>query len=74
MGYKLIHENKLTRGVEGELKFGKVEVTYSNNALTTINEVLIGFKSLPSFRDYNLVPDCLIPKTTSGSPGSNLTP
>ena len=43
--YKLTHENRLARKVDGEVNFGRVEITYSNNALTAISELLIGFKS-----------------------------
>lgn len=60
--YKLSHESRLARQVDGELNFGKVEVTYSNNALSTISELLIGFKSQASFRDFTLIPDCMLPK------------
>jgi len=38
-----------------------VELTYSNNALASLSDVLIGLKELPSFRDLNLVPACMRP-------------
>ena len=59
--YKLVHESRLTKEVSGSLNFGKVELTYSNNSLASISELLITCKQLPAFRDLNLVPSCMIP-------------
>ena len=67
MQYKLIHEHRLAKEVQSAIDFGKVELTYSNNSLSTIGEILIGFKRLPNFRDVNLIPDCLLPKGSSYS-------
>ena len=44
------------------LDFGRLELTYSNNALASISELLVACKSLQSFRDYNMIPRCLLPK------------
>ena len=60
--YRLVHELGLAKNVSGELTFGRVEISYSNNALTSLCEFLIGIKDLPMFRDLNLVPSYLLPK------------
>ena len=60
--YKLIHERRLAREVSAELTLGKLEVTYSNNALTSLSDMLITAKEFPSFRDFNIIPSCLQPK------------
>jgi len=60
--YDLVHERRWTKEVKVDLKFGRVEVTYSHNTLQSICELLIGLKSLPSFRDLATIPDCLLPK------------
>ena len=67
MQYKLVHDRRLAKEVHSHLTFGKLLVTYSNNALSTISDTLIGFKSLPSFRDVTLIPDCLLPKSAQES-------
>ena len=57
-----MHESKLTRQVSGVLNFGRLEVTYSNNALESLTQLLISAKQLPSFRDLNLIPNFMLPK------------
>ena len=57
--YKLIHENALAKEISGEFTFGRVEVTYSHNALISACDMLIAMKELPMFRELNLVPACL---------------
>ena len=36
-------------------------MTYSNNALKSVSELLINFKSLEYFRDYLVIPNFLLP-------------
>ena len=60
--YKLVHDRRLVKEVQSAVNFGKLELTYSNNSLAVIAEILIGCKSLPAFRDVTLIPDCLLPK------------
>ena len=62
--YKLIHEKKLAQDVTLALDFGRLELTYSNNALTSLSDTLVAFKNLQSFRDLNLIPGCLLPKNS----------
>ena len=63
LNYKLIHERKLANEIVADLNLGKVEVTYSNNALTSLSSLLISLKSQNYFRDLDLpIPDCLLPK------------
>ena len=50
--YKLLHERRLAKEVNAELSFGKIELTYSNNALASLSDMLITAKEFPSFRDY----------------------
>ena len=52
MDYKLIHESRLAKEVGAELSFGRVELTYSNNALASLGDMLITAKEFPSFRDF----------------------
>lgn len=72
--YRLVHESKLTRQVEADINFGKAELTYSNNSLSTISDVLIAFKSVPAFRDLTLIPSCMIPKTEQSRQYQSLSP
>ena len=58
-----MHEKRLAKEILLDVKFGRVELTYSNNALASISDFLIGLKSLHHFRDMTLIPDCLIPKS-----------
>ena len=62
MEYKLVHERRMAREVCAELGFGRVEVTYSNNSLASLSDLLIQAKQLPSFRDYSVIPSFLKPK------------
>ena len=57
-----MHERRLAKEVGAELNFGSVQLTYSNNALFNVSELLAEGKSLPYFRDVTLIPDCLLPK------------
>ena len=52
----------MAREVSGELLFGRVEVSYSHNALVSLSQFLLGIKGLPMFRDLNIVPACMLPK------------
>ena len=61
LDYRLLHEKRLSKEIFGEVSFGRVELTYSNNALASISDVLIRLKDLPSFRDLNLVPTFILP-------------
>ena len=60
--YKLEHERKLAKEVSGELGLGRVEITYSNNSLASLSDLLIQAKELPSFRDYSIIPTFLKPR------------
>ena len=64
LDYKLIHEKRLAKEVSAELDLGRIEITYSNNAVASLSETLIDLKQLPSFRDLNLMPSCLFPNNT----------
>ena len=57
-----MHERGFAKELSGELAFGRVEVSYSHNALISLSEFLVGIKDLPMFRDLNLVPACMLPK------------
>jgi len=48
------------------VKHGRVELTYSSNALAALGDFFVGLKSLPSFRDVTLIPDCFLPKSPLG--------
>ena len=72
--YRLVHESKLTRQVEAEFNFGKAELTYSNNSLATISDVLIAFKSMPAFRDLTIIPSCMIPRTEQSKQYQSMSP
>ena len=52
----------MAREVCAELGFGRVEGTYSNNSLTSLSDLLIQAKELPSFRDYSVIPAFLKPR------------
>ena len=41
MEYKLVHERRLAKEVCAELTLGRVELTYSNNSLASLSELLI---------------------------------
>ena len=55
ISYDHQHECRLAKQVQGDVRLGSVQVTYSNNALTTVSDVLIRCKEFPSFRDVNFV-------------------
>ena len=42
--YKLVHECKLATEVVADVNLGRVEVTYSHNALTCLSDILIKIK------------------------------
>ena len=65
LSYKLIHERRIAKEVSAELDFGRLQVTYSNKALASVTEFVVGIKDQPSFRDLDLIPDCLLPKGTA---------
>ena len=62
LDYRLLHEKRLAKEIVGEVVFGRVELTYSHNALASLSDVLIRLKDLPSFRDLNLGPGCFFPQ------------
>lgn len=42
--YKLIHERRIAKEVNADLDFGKLQITYSNKALASVTEFLVGIK------------------------------
>lgn len=53
--YDLDHECMLAKKVEGDVRFGSIQLTYSNNALKKVFDLYSQFKALPSFRDLNFL-------------------
>jgi hypothetical protein len=41
--------------VSSHIEMGKVEITYSHNALKRVSDVLIRLKEMPSFRDIEIL-------------------
>lgn len=55
VGYDIQRQCRLAKKVQGDAKFGSVQVTYSNNALKKVSDTLIRCKEFPSFRDVNFM-------------------
>ena len=53
--YEVDHQCLLAKRVEGDLRFGSLQMTYSNNALRKVFDIFVKFKELPSFRDLSFV-------------------
>ena len=49
------HQCLLAKRVDGDLRFGSLQMTYSNNALRKVFDIFVKFKELPSFRDLSFV-------------------
>ena len=41
MEYKLVHEGRLAKEVCADVGLGRVELTYSNNSLASLSDLLI---------------------------------
>ena len=53
--YELDHQCLLAKRVEGDLRFGSLQMTYSSNALRKVFDIFVKCKELPSFRDLSFV-------------------
>ena len=55
VAYDIQHQCRLAKKVQGDVRFGSVQATYSNNALKKVTDILIRCKEFPSFRDVNFL-------------------